>query len=327
MKSLRWCCLLGLLAYGAMGRSQSPLIPPSFYAVQGAPFTATVETSTRFANGADGEHVTQRILRDRAGRQRYEAPLVDGVMRSPVVRIFDVVAGKSIKLDTNAKTADVAPMRVGSPVVVDPSQASSLAPANATDGQTLLGTREIAGLEAWGQRTVQTWTRSDGSPVVEDRELWLSTHYRMPVMQVMRSERGKTTQTVVSFDSGEPDEGLFRVPDGYTSREVPPAQESAPGILRVGGDVLAPVVLKAPEAEFSDEARRKGVNGGVLVYLVVDEKGMPQDVKVLRGAGMGLDEKAVEAVKRYRFKPAMRDGVPVKVEMNVQINFNIYSRH
>jgi protein TonB len=97
------------------------------------------------------------------------------------------------------------------------------------------------------------------------------------------------------------------------------------GIRRIGGGVSAPEVLFAPEPEFSEEARKSKVSGNVLVYLQVNEQGRPVHVRVLRGLGMGLDEKALEAVRQYRFKPAMEEGRPVAVEMNVEVNFNIYS--
>ena len=60
------------------------------------------------------------------------------------------------------------------------------------------------------------------------------------------------------------------------------------------------------------------------VYLEVDEHGNPTHVHVAHGIGMGLDEKAVEAVKQYRFKPAMKNGRPVTVEMYVVVNFQIF---
>ena len=96
------------------------------------------------------------------------------------------------------------------------------------------------------------------------------------------------------------------------------------GLREVGGGVSAPVVLYAPEPEFSEEARKSKVSGNVLVYLQVDEQGRPAHVRVLRGIGLGLDEKAVEAVRQYRFKPARENGVPVRVEMDVEVTFNIY---
>jgi TonB family protein len=323
MKNLRWRWLLGLLVCGAGAWCQGILIPASFYAVQGAPFTLTVETRWERASEMGPKQGTQRIMRDSAGRQRYEGPVIDGAPQSSTVGIYDVVAGEYIKLDMDARTAEVRPMRVGRTVVIDVSAATSVAPFSAAADQTLLGTREIAGLEAWGQRTLRTTTRGDGSRMSQDRELWLSTHYRMPVMQVIRSDQGKTTQTVVSFSPAEPEPTLFKIPSGFAVHDAPPAPEPTPGTVRIGGNVSAPVVLKQAAPEFSEEARRAKVNGNVLIHLIVDEQGLPQDVKVIRGIGLGLDEKALKAVQQYRFKPAMREGLPVKVEMNVELNFQI----
>ena len=94
-------------------------------------------------------------------------------------------------------------------------------------------------------------------------------------------------------------------------------------LRKVGGRVSEPVVRTEVEPEFSEEARRTKSQGTVTVDLIVDAKGMPQDVHVLRGVGMGLDEKAVEAVKQYTFRPAMENGKPVAVEMNVVVTFQI----
>ena len=96
------------------------------------------------------------------------------------------------------------------------------------------------------------------------------------------------------------------------------------GLRRIGGGVSAPIVLFAPEPEFSEEARKAKAAGNVLVYLQVDAQGRPTHVHVLRGIGLGLDEKAVEAVRQYKFKPALEDGKPVPVEMNVEVNFQIF---
>ena len=62
----------------------------------------------------------------------------------------------------------------------------------------------------------------------------------------------------------------------------------------------------------------------MLLNLTVDANGTPENVHVLRGAGNGLDEKAVEAVKQYKFKPGMDDGKPVAVTMNVEVNFKLF---
>lgn len=95
------------------------------------------------------------------------------------------------------------------------------------------------------------------------------------------------------------------------------------GLYAIGGGVSKPVLLFQPEAEFSDEARKAKFSGNVEVYLVVDEQGNPSHIQVVRGVGLGLDEKAIEAVRQYKFKPAMKDGKPVKVPMYIDVNFQI----
>jgi len=102
------------------------------------------------------------------------------------------------------------------------------------------------------------------------------------------------------------------------------SEEAGAGVKQIGGRVSRPELLYAPEPEMSEEAKREKLSGNVLVNLWVDEKGLPTHVRVLRGAGHGLDEKAVEAVQGYKFKPAMEDGKPVAVSLKVEVNFQIF---
>jgi protein TonB len=96
------------------------------------------------------------------------------------------------------------------------------------------------------------------------------------------------------------------------------------GLRHIGGGVSAPVLIYQVDPEFSEEARKAKFMGIVTVNLIVDAQGRPQNVHVIRGVGMGLDEKAVDAVKQYKFKPAMEAGKPVPVELNVEVNFQIF---
>jgi periplasmic protein TonB len=97
------------------------------------------------------------------------------------------------------------------------------------------------------------------------------------------------------------------------------------GVYRVGGGISAPVAINAPEAEFSDEARRAKYQGEVMISLIVDAQGNPQNPRVVRPLGMGLDEKALEAVRKYKFKPALKDGRnPVPVMVTIAVNFRLY---
>lgn len=96
-------------------------------------------------------------------------------------------------------------------------------------------------------------------------------------------------------------------------------------LYRVGGDVSAPIAVYTPEAEFSDEARRNKYQGTCLVTFIVDAHGHVVNPRVVRALGEGLDEKAIEAVLKYRFRPALKDGrTPVAVTMSVEVTFNLY---
>lgn len=96
------------------------------------------------------------------------------------------------------------------------------------------------------------------------------------------------------------------------------------GVFHIGGSVMAPKLVYSVEPEFSEEARKAKFSGNVQVYLWVDEKGNPSHVRVVRGVGMGLDEKAVEAVRQYKFKPATQNGKPVPVDLYIDVNFQIF---
>jgi periplasmic protein TonB len=96
------------------------------------------------------------------------------------------------------------------------------------------------------------------------------------------------------------------------------------GIYRVGGGVSAPRALDAPDPEYSEEARKAKYQGTVVLWVVVGPDGRVHDCRVQRSLGMGLDEKALEAVKRWRFEPARKDGQPVAVQVNVEVNFRLY---
>jgi TonB family protein len=97
-----------------------------------------------------------------------------------------------------------------------------------------------------------------------------------------------------------------------------------PGLYKVGNGVSPPVALNHVEARYSDEARRKKIQGICLVSVIVDAYGMPENPRVRKSLDPGLDQRAIEAVIKYRFKPAMKDGVPVPVMITVAVNFRLY---
>jgi periplasmic protein TonB len=96
------------------------------------------------------------------------------------------------------------------------------------------------------------------------------------------------------------------------------------GVFRVGGGVSAPKATFSPDPEYSEEARKAKFQGTCVLWLIVGPDGHPRDIRVSRTLGLGLDEKAIEAVKNWKFDPAMKDGKPVAVQINVEVDFRLY---
>jgi len=96
------------------------------------------------------------------------------------------------------------------------------------------------------------------------------------------------------------------------------------GIFHVGGGVSPPRVIYQVDPEFSEEARKAKYQGTCTLMLVVDKAGRPTNIRVASSLGMGLDEKAIEAVKNWRFEPSVKDGHPVNVEIAVEVEFHLY---
>lgn len=96
------------------------------------------------------------------------------------------------------------------------------------------------------------------------------------------------------------------------------------GVYKVGGGISAPQPLATPDPEYTEDARNAKTEGTCVLWLIVDEQGNPQNIRVVRGLGHGLDAKAVAAVKQWRFKPSMKDGHPVNVQISVEVGFRLY---
>jgi TonB family protein len=88
--------------------------------------------------------------------------------------------------------------------------------------------------------------------------------------------------------------------------------------------VTFPEAIYSPEPSFSDEARKVKHQGIVQLLLVVGKDGRPYDIRVSQTLGMGLDEKAIEAVSRWRFRAATLNGQPVATRIAVQVDFRLY---
>jgi TonB family protein len=95
------------------------------------------------------------------------------------------------------------------------------------------------------------------------------------------------------------------------------------GPLHVGGDVKAPVVTQRVDPNYNELARKARISGVVIVEAIVNKDGDVKQVKVIKGLPMGLSEEAVEAVKRWHFKPGTLNGHPVDVIFNLTVNFHL----
>jgi TonB family protein len=112
----------------------------------------------------------------------------------------------------------------------------------------------------------------------------------------------------------------------FATETLPPNPRSSAESrkYRVGGTVTAPVPMNTPEAEYSPEGRKQRINGECMISVFVDAFGLPEYPVVVRPLEPTMDQKALEAVSRYRFKPAMRDGMePVPVLVTIAVNFRL----
>jgi TonB family protein len=116
--------------------------------------------------------------------------------------------------------------------------------------------------------------------------------------------------------------------DGYYMTPPVGVAQSGVAATPLAGGAAAlydkpPVLIFKMEAEYPEEARKAKYQGTVLLDVEVDDSGQVVNLRVARSLGLGLDQKAIDAVKRWRFKPAMKDGRPIGVEVQVEVNFRL----
>jgi TonB family protein len=104
---------------------------------------------------------------------------------------------------------------------------------------------------------------------------------------------------------------------------VAPSTNSGGAPMRIGGGVSAPKIVDRAAPAYSEEARVARIQGNVVLSVVIDEQGLPRDLKVVRPLGYGLDEKAIEAVQHWKFQPGMKDGHPVTVQSTIEVSFRL----
>lgn len=112
-----------------------------------------------------------------------------------------------------------------------------------------------------------------------------------------------------AYKSGKPDETELAGLDGGPIYKVEP------------GKVSAPKEISAPSPNYTQEAEDAHYQGNSVLSLVVNREGRPEDISIMLPVGMGLDDNAVETVRDWRFKPGIRDGLPVPVRVLIEVTF------
>ena len=106
---------------------------------------------------------------------------------------------------------------------------------------------------------------------------------------------------------------------------TPQSTASHEKVYKIGGDVTPPVLIHSADAEYPKSERAKGKAHVIIVCgLVVNAKGMPEGIHVLRSGGKNFDKSAMDAIRQYRFSPAMRKGQPVAVSITIETNMSLY---
>ena len=103
----------------------------------------------------------------------------------------------------------------------------------------------------------------------------------------------------------------------------PPGGGDESGVFPLGGGIIAPTILFRIEPEYSEEARKAHYQGTVVLKTIVRKDGTLDIQRVVRSLGFGLDESAIQALKQWRFQPGTKNGAPVDVSLNIEVNFNL----
>jgi TonB family protein len=121
---------------------------------------------------------------------------------------------------------------------------------------------------------------------------------------------------------------LFALPMAFAQMPAPTSVTTpvvdAPRPLKIGGNILPPVLISSVEPKFKRPLFHKAKGGIVLVGLTVPIDGIPTDVHIVRSGGQTFDKSAMNAVRQYRFRPATEQGKPVPVIMNVEVHYQVF---
>ena len=122
---------------------------------------------------------------------------------------------------------------------------------------------------------------------------------------------------------GNPEPPRSKGNDGVRWGRIRPVPDDEKTVHRVSNEVTSPRLVSKVEPEYSKEARRKKVEGTVMLAVEIWEDGRAHNIRVVRSVGSGLDEKAIECVEKWQFIPGRKDGKPVRVAAQIQVSFKL----
>jgi TonB family protein len=153
------------------------------------------------------------------------------------------------------------------------------------------------------------------------RETWTSPDLHVVLREKLFDPRlGESVTELINLHTGEQPAALFQAPPDY--RIVDEPGDFAISFVARGPTSLPEVISKTP-ANYTDEARRRGIQGTVLLSATIDEAGKAQNIHVEQSVDPGLDQEAIKALHTWRFKPGTQGGHPVRVPVRVEITFRL----
>lgn len=311
-------------------------------AVAGAPFSAKalLETVSHLPDGTVIAHNTYNLIaRDSLGRTHNEARdwTAPNDCEPRLIRIVLYDPATKTHTDLLPLTKVAREWIAGAQVAV--SFTSSVKPETTREN---LGTQTMEGLSVNGTRVTQiyaTGALGNDRPLNIVTEYWNSPELQLNLLTQRDDPRhGRQTVRVTELVRAEPDVGLFGIPSDYKLVTEPaPLQQAQgpgapdqtsppkPGTPRAGvNGVSIPKCVYCPNPNYTDEARRAHIQGTVVLQVTVTAEGHAENITVLKKAGYGLEQEAIDAVSKWQFKPAVGpNGNPVATIVPIEVSFRL----
>jgi TonB family protein len=325
-------------------------------AVPSLPFSAKVELEfvNQLQDGTLISHKTYNLdARDSGGRTHNEARKwinpSDGADPSLIrIELYDPSTKTRTTVFPPTKTARQWAVSTPVPTVTPFAPPAAVKPDTSKEN---IGSDTIEGLPVRGTRVSQTYAPGalgNDRPLTIVTEYWFSQDLRINLLTKRTDPRyGVQTVRVTELRREEPDSALFAIPEDYklvkeivqspllqsssasegasTLKGTESSASSTAGIARAGvGGVTQPHCTYCPDPSFSEEARAAHIQGVVVLKVVVSADGQAENVQAVKGPGYGLENQAVETVKKWRFKPAVGpSGTPVACVVMVAVSFKL----